>query len=175
MAASNSRVMPKRFLFEYRNGRGSRTHRVRTTRLPVRRFHTKRNDAPDAIDCNLDLLEVMPRFRPAVYEESRLLEGKGTQLPGATRHAELERERRREERALFEELSRHYKLPPRRKRWRRPELLKKRKRQSPSTKPIDRSPASPVVLKDLDDYPHLVRPPKRAATQPTSITVIPHT
>ena len=64
-----------------------------------------------------------------MYQEPRLLEGEARRLPGATRHAELERGRRERGRALFEELSRYYELPQGKKKWRRPELLKKGKHQ----------------------------------------------
>jgi len=98
-------------------------------------FYTKQNGAPDTTNFNLGVLELLPTFRQVVYQEPQLLEGQARQLPGATRHAELERRRRREERSLFEELSRYYELPLRQKKWRRPELLKKGKRQ-PSLKKL---------------------------------------
>ena len=133
------------------------------TPSPVSRFYMKSDGAPDANDFNLVILELLPTFRPAVYQEPQLLEGQARQFPGATRHAELERRRRREERALFEELSRYYELPLRQKKWRRPELLKKGKHQSSLTKPTYHSPAFLSVLRDLDDHPHLVTPPIKPA------------
>lgn len=79
----------------------------------VSRPHTKRSDAPDRTDRNLDVLEIMPLFRPAVYQESQLFEAKPRPvLAEATRHAEIERRRRKEDRMLFEELSRYYRLRP---------------------------------------------------------------
>ena len=134
------------------------------TPSPVSVFYTKQNGMPDTTDCDLDILELLPTFRPAVYQEPQLFEGKARPSPEVTRHAELERRRRREDRVLFEELSRYYKLPLRQKKWRRPELLKKGKPR-PSLKTLTyRSPASLLVLRDLDDHPHLVTPP----TEPTA-------
>ena len=97
-----------------------------------------------------------------MYQEPQLFEGNSRQSLGATRHAELERRRRKEDRALFEELSRYYKLPLRQKKWRRPELLKKGKHKPSLMKLTYYLPAFLSVLRDLDDHPHLVMPPTKS-------------
>ena len=112
----------------------------------------KHNGAPDTAGCNLDILELLPVLHSAVYQEPKL---KGQTKPleeaefleevelleevepldevkppeGATRHVEQERSRRKVERALFEELSRYYELPPGKDVWGRPELLRKGEHQ----------------------------------------------
>lgn len=73
-------------------------------------FLLKRNNAPDPIGRNADILEYIKTVRVPVYNKTRLATREAEQNPKPSEQAKQERERRLEERKILAQLSRYYLL-----------------------------------------------------------------
>ena len=98
----------------------------------VSRYPTP-NGTPDPIGYNAAALEII-KDREPVYLEPRLKTVKGERTVKGSKNADNEYRRRDVERRTYQELSKYYRLPERKKEWTRPPLLVKGKhKHNPST------------------------------------------
>ena len=82
-----------------------------------------RNSASNSVDCNAAAVRVIRVIRPLVNQEPRLFTGKGQRTAEGSKHPDKEFERRKEEKRLFQELSRYYPLRQNQSGWARPSLF----------------------------------------------------
>ena len=82
-----------------------------------------RSDVVDQVDCDPAALDVISTIREVVYPESRLCKGHSRLTAEGSKNADRDRERRKRERGLFEDLSQYYPVGQRQDKWTRSSLL----------------------------------------------------
>ena len=87
----------------------------------------KRNDAPNPVNCVVDIYPYIQSVKPKIYPSNRLVKAERKQKKPAEKEAVRFRNRRLEDRSPFEDLSQYYQLPWSWKSWHRPQLIKEGK------------------------------------------------
>ena len=116
-----------------------------------------RNPVPDRIGTNPAAADILTVLKPGVYDEDRLVRGRGRRTKAGSKNADEEYARRNRTRLEYQRLSRHYQLELGRTAWSMPRLLSNGKHESGHSVPRRFThPSSPSVLEDLENLDDLI-------------------